>query len=188
VLVTVETRLFPAVTTAPADVATEVSVPLFRLFLAAVRLEPRVDKALDRALIWGENWPCASDLTVFRLSWIFVNWSEIAERPFAVTFVCFRSDREVLRLATLEQRAGLLVLVLVLPALALMLLVLSALALALVLLLVALVLLLLLQPARNAAAATHATASPLHCLAIMPAECRIRVLAASPAPGEGQRG
>jgi len=156
--------------------------------LAAVRLEPKVDKALDSALIWGENWPCASDLTVFRLSWIFVNWSEIAERPFAVTFVCFRSDREVLRLATLEQRAGLLVLVLVLPALALMLLVLPALALALVLLLVALVLLLLLQPARNAAAATHATASPLHCLAIMPAECRIRVLAASPAPGEGQRG
>jgi hypothetical protein len=101
--------------------------------------------------------------------------------------VFFRSAKEVLRLATLEQRAGLLVLVLVLVLPALALLVLPALALALVLLLVAPVLLLLPQPARNAAAATHATASPLHRLAIMPAECRIRVLTASPAPGEGQR-
>jgi uncharacterized protein (DUF58 family) len=91
-----------------------------------------------------------------------------------------------LRLVTLAQRAGLLVLVPVLLALALVLALVLVLALALALAL-ALLLLLLLQPARNAAAATHATASPLHCLAVMPAECRIRVLAASPAPGEGQR-
>jgi hypothetical protein len=55
----------------------------------------------------------------------------------------------------------------------------------LLLLLVGLLLLLLLQPARNAAVATHATASPLHCLAIIQAGCRIPVPAASPAPGEG---
>ena len=54
---TAETRLFPAVTTCPADEATAVSVPPFRLSLAAVRLEPKPDKALDRALIWVENWP-----------------------------------------------------------------------------------------------------------------------------------
>jgi hypothetical protein len=101
-----------------------------------------------------------------------VSWSEIAETPFVLTFVFFRSNTEFLRLVTLEQRAALLVV-----------LVLALLVLGLLLL----VLLLLLQPARNAAATAHATASPLHCLAIMPAECRIRVLAASPAPGEGQR-
>ena len=120
-------------------------------------------------------------MTVFSSPWIFVNWSVTAERPFALTFVSFRANTEFLRLVTLAQRAGLLLLVPVLLALALVLLV-PALVLVLLLLL-----LLLLQPARNAAAATHATASPLHCLAVMPAECRISVLAASPAPGEGQR-
>jgi hypothetical protein len=116
-----------------------------------------------------------------------VSWSETAETPFVLTFVFFRSDKEVLRLATLEQRAALLVPLLVPLGLPVVPLGLLLLGLLLVLLGLLLVLLPLLQPTRNAAAATHATASPLHCLAIMPAECRIRVLAASPAPGEGPR-
>lgn len=48
VLDTAETSLFPAVTTAPADEATALSVPPFGLSLAAVRLEPKPDKAFDR--------------------------------------------------------------------------------------------------------------------------------------------
>jgi len=48
---TAETRLFPAVTTVPADETTAVSVPPFRLSLAAVRLEPKPDNAFDRSVI-----------------------------------------------------------------------------------------------------------------------------------------
>ena len=55
------TRLFPAVTTAPADEATALSVLPFRFALAALTLEFRPDTALDRPSICVENWPCASD-------------------------------------------------------------------------------------------------------------------------------
>lgn len=48
---TAETRLFPVVTTAPADEATAVSVAPFALALAALTLELKPDKAVDRALI-----------------------------------------------------------------------------------------------------------------------------------------
>ena len=116
-----------------------------------------------------EYWFPASALTVFSWSWIFVNWSETAETPFVLTLTFFRSSTEFLRPVTLEQRADLLLLLVLL----------------LVLLLLLVPLLLLLQPASNAAVATHATASALHCVAIIPAGCRIPVPAASPAPGEG---
>jgi hypothetical protein len=53
-------------------------------------------------------------------------------------------------------------------------------------LLVAGLLLVLLQPARTAAATAPAAHSALHPLAVMPAGCKTSVLAASPAPGEGQ--
>ena len=119
-----------------------------------------------------EYWFPASALTVFSWSWIFVNWSETAETPFVLTLTFFRSSTEFLRPVTLEQTAAVLLLV----------------GLLLALLLVGLLpLVLLLQPVRNAAAATPATASALHCLAIIPEQCRIPVPAASPAPGEGQR-
>ena len=48
---TAETRLFPAVTTAPTADATAVSVPAFKLSLAAVRLEPKPVNAFDRSVI-----------------------------------------------------------------------------------------------------------------------------------------
>jgi hypothetical protein len=57
VLDTAETRLFPAVTTTPADAATEVSVPPPGLSFAALTLELKPDKAVDRVLIWVAYWP-----------------------------------------------------------------------------------------------------------------------------------
>lgn len=129
-----------------------------------------------------EYWFPASALTVFSSSWIFVNWAETAEMPFALTLTFFRSSTEFLRLVTLEQTAAVLLLLGLLLALLLL-----PVGLLLALVLLVGLLLLVLQPARNAAAATPATASALHCLAIIPEQCRIPVPAASPAPGEGQR-
>jgi hypothetical protein len=54
---TAVTRLFPAETTGPAAAATALSAPVFTLPLAAVTLELRLDKALDRSSIWVEYWP-----------------------------------------------------------------------------------------------------------------------------------
>ena len=89
----------------------------------------------------------------------------------------------------LVQSAAPLLLVGLLPALPLVLLLVGLLLVLLVglllVLLVGLLLVLLLQPARNAAVATPATASALYRLAIIPAGCRIPIPAASPAPGEG---
>jgi hypothetical protein len=54
---TAVTRLFPAETTGTAAAATALSAPVFTLPLAAVTLELRLDKALDRSSIWVEYWP-----------------------------------------------------------------------------------------------------------------------------------
>jgi amidohydrolase len=51
---TAVTRLFPAVTTDLAAVATALSVPVFTLPLAALTLELRPDKAFDMSSIWVE--------------------------------------------------------------------------------------------------------------------------------------
>lgn len=155
-------RLLPAVTTVPADEATAVSVPPFRLLLAALRLVPRPDKAVCRLLIWVEYWPAAADLSILSCCSIFVNWAEIAEMPLALTFVFFRSAIDPLRPSRLVQTSDL-----VLPLMLAL-----ALLLALLLLLVLLLLLLLvLQAVRNAAAIAHTAASTLHRHAIMLAEC-----------------
>lgn len=156
---TVVTRRLPAVTTVPADEATPLSVPPFRLLLAALRLVPRPDKAVCRSLIWVEYWPAAADLSMLSCCSIFVSWAEIAEMPLALTFVVFRSVIDCLRLVRLVQTADL-----VLPLT-------LTLLLGLLLPLVLLLLLLVLQAVRNAAAIAHTAASALHRHAIMPAEC-----------------
>ena len=166
--------MLPAVTTVPADEATAVSVPPFRLLLAALRLVPRPDKAVDMSLIWVEYWPAAADLSMLSCCSIFVNWAEIAEMPLALTFVFFRSATDPLRPSRLVHTSDLVLML----ALALLL----ALLLPLVLLLLLLV---LLQAVRNAAAIAHTAASTLHRHAIMLAECVVPVSAASPVKGEG---
>ena len=92
-----------------------------------------------------EYWPFASVFSVLNCCWIFESWSETAETPFSLTFTFFKSCTEVLRLAASVQTAGLLLLLL----------------------------LLLLQAVSNAAAITHAAASPLHRVPVTSAECNI---------------
>jgi hypothetical protein len=92
---TAVTRLFPVETTDPAAEATALSVAAFTLPLAALTLEVRLDKAVDRSSIWVEYWPFASVLSVLSSCWIFESWSETAEMPFCLTFTFFKSWIEV---------------------------------------------------------------------------------------------
>ena len=61
---TAVTRLFPVETTGPAAEAAALSVAVFTLALAALTLEVRLDKAVDRSSIWVEYWPFGSVLSV----------------------------------------------------------------------------------------------------------------------------
>jgi hypothetical protein len=79
---------------------------VFTLALAAVTLELRLDKAVDKSPIWVEYWPFASVLSVLSCCSIFESWSEIAEAPFSLTFTFFKSCTEALRLAASVQTAG----------------------------------------------------------------------------------
>jgi hypothetical protein len=109
---TAVTRLFPVETTDLAAVATALSVAAFTLPLAALTLEVRLDKAVDRSSIWVEYWPFASVLSVLSSCWIFESWSETADTPFCLTFTFFKSWIEVLRLAASVQTAGVLLVLL----------------------------------------------------------------------------